>query len=146
MGCAQRRVSPLRRLVVELCPLCDHDERLHCGGPQVEVAVMAGDNDLGIAEARWHLLQDGVLGRHPVRFVQQHVAVVRGGPGKPEWVLGVVPAHARAVLKPLQGHLVDCLRRARGDPCGLLVVRMPQEVEDDLRVHCMDPRPVDAIL
>ena len=51
----------------------------------------------------------------------------------------MVPVHARAVLKPPQGHLVDCLRRARGDPRGPLVIRVPQEVKDDLGVHCMDP-------
>ena len=57
--------------------------------------------------------------------------MVGGSSGKPEWVLSAPPAHARAVLEPLQGSLVGCLRRARRDPCGPLVVRVPQEVEDD---------------
>ena len=57
------------------------------------------------------------------------IAVVGGGSSKPEWV-----------------HLVDCLHHTRRDPCGLLVVRVPQEVEDDLAVHCMDPRPMGAVL
>ena len=74
---------------------------------------MASDDELGVAGARRRVLQDGVLGRHPVRLVQQRVAVVGVGPGKQEWVLGVVPIHALAVLKPLQGHLVDRLCRPR---------------------------------
>ena len=61
-------------------------------------------------------------------------------------MLGVVPAHARAVLKPLQGHLVDRVCRAREDPCGPLAIPGPQKVEDDLGVHGMDPRSVDAVL
>ena len=73
---------------------------------------------------RGGFLQDGVLGRGPVRLMQQRVAVVGGGSGKPEWVLGVLSAHAQAVLKPLRGHLVDCFRHTRGDSCGPLGVRM----------------------
>ena len=56
-------------------------------------------------------------------------------------MLGVVPANARAVLKPPQGHLVDRLCRACRDLCGPHAVRMPQEVEDDLGVHHVDPQP-----
>ena len=77
---------------------------------------MTGDDELGVAGIWRRVLQDGVLGRRPVRLVQQRIAVVRGRPGKPKWVLGVVPAHAQAVLKPSQGHLVDCLCRARAGP------------------------------
>ena len=58
----------------------------------------------------------------------------------------VLPAHARAVLKVFQGHLVDCLCRTRRDLCGALVVRVPQELEDDLGFHRMDPRLVGAVL
>ena len=110
------------------------------------MAVTAGDNELGMVGAQQRVLQDGVLGCRPVRLVQQRLAVVRGGSAKPEWVLGVLPAHRRAVLKPFQGQLVDCLRRNRRNPCGPLVISVPQGVGDDLRVHCMDARPVDAVL
>ena len=99
-----------------------------------------------MAGARRRFLQDSVMGRCSVRLVQQLVAVVGGGSGEPERVFGMLPAHAQAVLKPLQGHLVYCLRRACRDPRGPLVVRVPQEVEDDLGVHCRDPRAVDAVL
>ena len=33
-----------------------------------------------------------------------------------------------------------------GTPVVPFVVRVPQQVEDDLNVHCVDPRPVDAVL
>ena len=146
LGRAQGRMSSVLRRVVELCLLCDRGERLHGGGPQFKVAVMAGNNELGVAGAWRRVLQEGLLGHRTVCFVQQRVAVVEGGPGKPELVLGVVPAHARAVLKPLQGHLVDRLCRAREDPCDPLAVRVPQEVVDDVGVHCMDARPAGAVL
>ena len=116
------------------------------GGPQVEVAVMPGDDGLGVAGARRRVLQDGVIGRRPVRLVQQRIALMGGGPGTPKWVLGVVPGHGRAVLKPPQGHLVDRLRRAGGGPRGPLAIRVPQVVEDDLGVHSMNPRPAGAVL
>ena len=34
------------------------------------MAVTAGDNELGVARVRGRVLQDGILGRRPVRFVQ----------------------------------------------------------------------------
>ena len=104
MGRAQACVSSVRRRVVELCTLCARAKRLHAEGTKVEVAVTAGDDELGVAGARRRVLYDGVLGRCPVQLSQQRFAVVGGGPGTPKWVLGVVPAHARVVLKPLQGH------------------------------------------
>ena len=85
------------------------------------MAGTASDHELGVAGARRRVLQDGVLGRHAVRLLQQCVAVVGGGPGKPEWVLRV----PSAVLKPMQGHLADRLCCARGDPRGPLAVRVP---------------------
>ena len=139
-------MSPVRQRVVELCLLCNRAERLHGGQPQVEVAVTTSDYDLGVAGTRRCVLQDGVLGRRPVRLVRQRVSVVGGGPGKPKWVPGLLSRHAQAVLKPSQGHLVDRLRCARGDPRGPLVIRVPQKVEDDLDVHRTDPRLVDAVL
>ena len=42
---------------------------------------MTGDDELGMAGTRLRALQDGVLGRRPVRLVQQRVAVVGGGRG-----------------------------------------------------------------
>ena len=65
--------------------------------------------------------------------------MVGGGSGIPKWVLGVLPSRMQAVPEPSQGHLVDYLCRARGDPCGPLAIRVPQEVEDDLGVHLVDP-------
>ena len=109
---AQGCVSSMRPRVAELFLRGHRAKRPHGGGPQVEVAVTAGDDELGVAGARRRVLQDGVLGRCPVRLVQQRVVVVGGGSGKPERVFGMLSAHAQAVLKPLQGHLVDCLRRA----------------------------------
>ena len=70
-----------------------------------------------------------------MRLVQQHIAVVGGGSGKQEGVLGVLRAHVQAVLKPFQGHLVDCLCRICMYCCGPLLVCMPHKVEDDLGVH-----------
>ena len=54
-----------------------------------------------------------------------------GGLGKPKWVLGVLPPCVQAFQKQSHGHLVDHLRRARGDPCGPLAIRVSQKVEDD---------------
>ena len=61
--------------------------------------------------------------------------------GKPKRVLGVL-----AVLKQSQVHLVDHLRCACGDSGGPLVMLVSQKVEDDLGIHRMDQRPVDAVL
>ena len=72
--------------------------------------------------------------------------MVRGGTGIPKRVLCVLPSRAQAVPEQSQGHLVDYLRRARGDPCGPLAIRVSQEVEDEFGVHRMDPWPVDAVL
>ena len=72
--------------------------------------------------------------------------MVGGGSGKSEWVLGVLPSHVQAVRKPSRGHLVDHLRRDRGDPRGPLAIRVSQKVADDFGVHRMDPWPVDAVL
>ena len=70
VGRAQRCVSPVRQRMVSLRPLRDLAERPHRGRPQIEVAVTAGDNELGVARVRGRVLQDGVLGRCPVRLVQ----------------------------------------------------------------------------
>ena len=72
--------------------------------------------------------------------------MVRGGSGKPKRLLGVLPSHVQAVLKPSQGRLVDHFRRARRDSCGPVAIGVSQKVEDDFGVHRMDPRPVDAVL
>ena len=125
VSCAQGCVSSVRRCAVELCQLGYRAKRLHGVGLQVNVAVTAGDDELGVAGARRRVLQDAVLGRCPFRLLQQRVAVMGGGFSKSEWVLGVLSAHAQAVLKPLQGHLVDCLCCARGDSCGPLAVCVP---------------------
>ena len=68
------------------------------------------------------------------------------GWGIPKRVTGVLPLRAQAVPEPSQGHLVDYLRRARGDPRGPLAVHVSQEVEDNFGVHGMDPWPVGAVL
>ena len=146
VGRAQGCVPSVRQGMVQLCLLRDRAERPHCGGPQVEVAVSTGDYELGVAGTRGRVLQEGVLGPRPVRLVQQSVAVVGGGSGKPKRVLGVLSAHAQAVLKPSQGHVVEHLRRACGDSRGPLVIRVSQKVEDDLGIQRMDPQPVDAVL
>ena len=70
VGRAQGCVSSVRQRMVCLRPLRDLAERPHRGGPQIEVAVTAGDNELGVARVRGRVLQDGVLGRRPVRLVQ----------------------------------------------------------------------------
>ena len=146
VGRAQGRVSPVRQRMVELPSLCDRAVSLYGGGPQVKVAIMTGDDEVGVAGARRLVLQDGVLGHLPVRLVQQRVAVKGGCQGKSEWVLNVVPAHAQAVLKPPQGHLIDRLRRARRERRVPLGNRVPQEVEDDLGVNRIDPRSAGAVL
>ena len=51
------------------------------GRAQVEVAVTTGDYELAVAGTRQRVLQDDVLGRRPVHFVQQRVGVVGGCPG-----------------------------------------------------------------
>ena len=146
VGRAQQCEPSVRQRMVKLCLLRNRAERLHCGGPQVEVAASTGDYELHVAGTRGRVLQGSVLGRRPVRLVQQTVGVVGGGSGKPKRVLGVLSAHGRAVLKLSQGHLVDHLRRAHGDSCGPLAIRVSQKVEDDLGVQRMDPQPVDAAL
>ena len=110
------------------------------------MAVTAGDNELGMAGAWRCVLFDGVLGRCPVRLVQQRVAVVRGCSGKPEGVLGVLPPQVQAVLVPFEGHLVEGLCRTRRSPSGLFVVRVSQEVEYDFGVYRVYPRPLGAVL
>ena len=72
--------------------------------------------------------------------------MVGGSSSIPKRVLGVLPSRAQGVPEPSQGHLVDYLRRARGDPRGLLAIRVSQKVEDDFGVHRMDPWPVGAVL
>ena len=72
--------------------------------------------------------------------------MVGGGSGIPKWVLGVLLSRVQAVPEPSQRYLVDYLRRACGDPLGPLAIRVSQEVEDDLGVHCVDPWPVNAVL
>ena len=146
LGCAHGCAPSVRQRMVQLCLLRDRAERLHGRGPQVEVAVSTGDYESDPAGSRGRVLQDGVLGRRPVRLVQQSVAVVGGGWGKPKRVPGVLSAHPQAVLKPSQEHLVDHVCRARGDSGGPLAICVLQKVEDDLSVHRMDPQPVDAVL
>ena len=107
---------------------------------------MTGDYELGVAGILLRVLQDGVLGRHPVRLLQQRVAVVKGCPSRPKCVLGVLSTHAQAVLEPLQGHLVARLRRTRGNTRGQLVICVPEKVQNDLGVYCMDPRSGDGIM
>ena len=70
VGRAQRCVSPVRQRMVRLRPLRDLAEHPHRWGPLIEMAVTAGDNELGVARVRGRFLQDGVLGRRPVRLVQ----------------------------------------------------------------------------
>ena len=70
VGRAQRCVSSVRQRMVHLRPLRDLADRPHCGGPWIEVAVMTGDNELGVARVRGRVMQDSVLGRRPVRLVQ----------------------------------------------------------------------------
>ena len=72
--------------------------------------------------------------------------MVRGGSNVPERVPGVLPSCAQAVPKPPQGHLVDHLCCARGEPCGPFAVCVPQEVEDDFGVHPVDPWSVGTVL
>ena len=70
VGRAQGCVPPLRQRMAQLCLLRDRAERSHCGGPQVEVAVMTGDYELGVAWSQRLVLQDGVLGSRTCRLVQ----------------------------------------------------------------------------
>ena len=72
--------------------------------------------------------------------------MVGGGSSIPEKVLGVLPSRAQAVPESLQGHLVDYLCRARGDPRGPLAICVSQGMEDDFGVHRMDPWPVGTVL
>ena len=146
MGRAQGCAPSVRQRMVQLCLLRDCAERLHCGGPQVEVAVSTGNDELGVAGTRGHVLQDSVLRRCPVCLVQQSVALVGGGSGKPKRVLGVLSAYAQTVLKPSQGHLVDHLCCARGESRGPLAICVSRKVENDLGGHRMDPRRVNAVL
>ena len=72
--------------------------------------------------------------------------MVRGGSDVPERVPGVLPPRAQAVPEPPQGHLVDHLCCARGDPRGSLAICVPQEVEDDFGVHRVDPWSVCTVM
>ena len=72
--------------------------------------------------------------------------MVGGGSGIPKRVLGVLPSRAQAVLEPSQGHLIDYLWRALGDPRSPLAIRVSQEVADDFGVQRIDPWPVAAVL
>ena len=66
LGRAQVCAPPVRQHMAQLCLLRDRAERPNFGGPQVEVAVMTGDYELGVASTRGRVLQDGPLGRRPV--------------------------------------------------------------------------------
>ena len=74
IGCgvsrAERCVSPVRQRMFCLHPLRDLAEHPHRWGPLIEMAVTAGDNAFGVARVGGRVLQDGVLGRRPVRPVQ----------------------------------------------------------------------------
>ena len=59
VGRAQGFVPPVRQRMAQLCLLRDRAERPHCGGPQVEVAVITGDYELGVAGTRGRVLRDG---------------------------------------------------------------------------------------
>ena len=50
--------------------------------------------------------------------------MVGGGSRIPKRVPGVLSSRAQAVPEPSQGHLVDYLRRARGDPRRPLAIRV----------------------
>ena len=67
---AQGCVPSVRQRMVQLHLLRDRAERPHCRGPQVEVAAMPGDYELGVAGSWGRDAQDGVLGHRPVRPVQ----------------------------------------------------------------------------
>ena len=56
VGRAQGCVPSVRQRMVHLCLLRDRAEHLHCGAPQVEVAVMTGDYERGVAGARGRVL------------------------------------------------------------------------------------------
>ena len=56
VGRAQGCVSLVRQRLVCLCPLRDRAECSHRGRPEVEVAVMAGDYELGVAGTRGRVL------------------------------------------------------------------------------------------
>ena len=79
VGRAQGCVPPVRQRMAQLCLLRDCAERPHCGGPQVEVAVVTGDHELGVAGNSGCVLQDSVLGRRAVRPVHPPCAGRRCG-------------------------------------------------------------------
>ena len=56
VGRAQWCVSSVRQRMVRLCPLRNRAERPHCWGPEVDVAVMTGDYELGVAGAPGRVL------------------------------------------------------------------------------------------
>ena len=56
VGRAKGCVPSVRQRMVHLHPLCNRAECPHCGEPQVEVAVMTGDYELGVAGARGRVL------------------------------------------------------------------------------------------
>ena len=60
----------MRRRVAVLCPLDHGTKRPHGERPQVEVTVVACDNEPGVAGAWRCVLQYAILGDHPVRLVQ----------------------------------------------------------------------------
>ena len=76
LGHAKGRVSRMRQRIDALRSLCNRAEHLHCGGPQVQVAVITGNDELGVAGGRPRVLRDGVLGRCTVSLGEQRVAVV----------------------------------------------------------------------
>ena len=60
VGRAQGCVPSVRERMVQLRLLRNRGEHPHCGGPQVEVAVMTSDYELGMAGTRGCVLQDSV--------------------------------------------------------------------------------------
>ena len=82
VGHPQGCVLPVHQRLVALRPLGHFAKRPHCGRPHLKVSVIAGDNKLGMAGARWHFLYDGglrlcFLGVHVLKV---YLDVLRIGP------------------------------------------------------------------
>ena len=102
----QGLLPSVHQRMVQLCLLRDRAERLHGGGPQVEVTVLTRDFELGVAEAlgvfcrtvSWDAAQSALC-----RSASLWWDVARANQNG--CAVGC-PRTRRHVLKPLQGHLI----------------------------------------
>ena len=124
VGRAQGCVFSVHQWVVALCPLCNHAKCLHGAGrrsswlslPAMMSLASPGPGGVLCRTVSWDAAQSALCSS--ASLLWEVARANRNG-------CSMSRSQAQAVLRPLQGHLVDRLRCARGDPRSPLAVCMP---------------------